>query len=113
MNFETGQLTQSEDPSWIGRCLNERKLSRINHYLTDNSLCEIENDVPDDRMCSMVYTFPYMEVFVGEDEVRTKVGEATSACPETEVVLCDNNDSAEGMIRNLDIDNDFNKSHCP
>lgn len=106
-----GRIMETENPNWEGQCIRPDVLDDMSELLTDNQICIRENNQPPHTFCAQIYTFPYIELFVGDETARTKVGEKANACPEQTIHFCENDETIENMFRSLDIDRDF--MDCP
>ncbi len=107
MTLANGEILASEAPQWEGTCLHQAKQDEIRQLLSEFGVCRTENTYPEDILCTMEYTFPYIEVFLGDDLERTKLGEATSGCPSESLHLCEDDVRLEELLRNLRFEDDF------
>lgn len=111
LEFSKGEILAAAIPSWIGLCLTQEKYDQILDLLEENPICNEYYSYPEGTQCSMVYTRPYIELFVGTSKTIKKLGEKNSGCPSQITGLCENNEAFESLIRNLTIASDF--TECP
>lgn len=109
LNLEKGQIVDSKQKS--NSCLKKEKLNAIKELFKEDSLCELGTDLPEDIMCAMVYTFPYLAVEFSNSSEAVLLGEAANSCRINTIDLCDHSESLLKIINSIDLKNDF--SDCP
>ncbi len=107
MDIDSGAIIEAENPNQEGFCLIERKRLEIESLLSRSAICRTEHEYSENRMCSQIYKFPYLLVFIADDEEPTPLGEETSGCPDQTTHLCSGDDILEGLFRSLTFKNDF------
>ncbi len=107
MDIASGVITQAEDPSYEGFCLIERKRIEIERLLQRSAICRTDHQYSENQLCSQVYKFPYLEVFIAGAQQPTLLGEAASSCPPQTTHLCSGDDSLQSLFRTLTFRNDF------
>ncbi len=108
LDLQRGEIVSAENNNWQGACLQSNLLAQINQSLEESSICKTLHDYPEDILCTMDFVFPYVEVYVGDDEDRTPLGQRSSGCPAETIDLCDDESKdLETLMRSLSFTEDF------
>ena len=107
LTIDNGMIVESEQEEWVSHCLKLEKLSALKSLLDDISLCQRSNDLAEDQMCAMVYTFPFAKVFIENENSARSVGERVNSCPKEVIEFCNNDEELEKFIMDLDFTQDF------
>lgn len=93
----------------VDKCASPEDLQRLQQILQESIICEpvVQADQLKDKVCTMVYEYPYASLVGGGDEV--KLGERTSGCDQP-VDLCGDKATllkqfVTSFIQNLDSKN--------
>ena len=107
IHLESGTIIGSEERDQINYCLSTEKLDELKTLLTDIKICQLNNEVAEDMVCTMEYVFPFAGVFVENEIAIRKIGEKTSSCPKKTVEFCSNHSEIESLVLSLDFTADF------
>jgi hypothetical protein len=105
MDWMSGEMNDS------GQCLKAEKLNELRSLFSQAGVCQKNMEYSDDILCAQVYTEPYAEVYLEDEGELTALGEKHSACPESEIELCFENQRVQSIISDLKMDTDFES--CP
>ena len=109
LHYDSGTVIGAERQDRINFCLSDEKLSALMNLIEEGKLCQLNNEIPEDTVCAMVYTFPFAGFFVDEEIGHRKVGEKINSCPKTTIEFCENNEEIESFISDLDFSQDFSQ----
>lgn len=98
IDLENGEILSSREASYVGQCLQPGFLGDLKQLIHGSSICKTDHDVAEDAICTMIYKFPYIEIFVTGLDKAMKLGEETSGCPEVTLGLCENNQALEALV---------------
>ena len=102
LDLNSGEITGSREVSYLGQCLDPEITNDIRNFLTDSSICQTQHQVPEGAMCTMIYKYPYIELFVSNSDSSVKLGEETSGCPEVTMGLCENDEALKALAQSID-----------
>lgn len=90
LNLDTGRMIAYEEYGSVRSdqfCLTVEELEKVNKIMSTSDICDpkVSLDQPQETMCTMMYTYPYVTLI--SPYIEIKLGERTSGCDEP-VDLC-------------------------